>query len=379
MTETAFILGLDDPTATLERVGGKGASLARLARAGLPVPAAFHITTAAYTHFVETNAIQTRIVDIARHANADDSVSLEHAAAAIAGLFEQRNIPQDVADAIKAAYARLEGDSDNASVAVRSSATAEDLPELSFAGQQDTYLAIRGEAAVLDAVKRCWASLWTARALAYRARKGIAPDSVLLAVVVQTLVPADAAGVLFTANPLEDGLKPGQLVINAAWGLGEAVVSGQVTPDIVAVDKSTGETLYQQISDKASMVVVAPEGGTREAPVPPGRGTEAVLASEQVAALVRLGLRIEALYGQPMDIEWAMHDGRLFVLQARPITGRAARSAASTSLEVWNDSLDGDYLWTSANLAEAIPDVMTPSTWSRRRRLRQRYDVAAHW
>ncbi len=361
MTETPFVLSLDAPAATLERVGGKGASLARLARAGLPVPPGFHVTTAAYTRFAETNAIQASIIDAARQASPDDPASLEHAASDIAALFAQAHMPDDVAAAIKVAHFPLRRE-DNAAVAVRSSATAEDLPELSFAGQHDTYLNIVGEEALLDAVKRCWASLWTARAIGYRARNGVAPDSVRLGVVVQRLVPADAAGVLFTANPLD--ANPGQLLINATWGLGEGVVSGQVTPDSLVIDKATGKILQKQISQKASMVVLASEGGTREVPVPSARRDQAVLTSEQTASLVRLGVQIETLYGQSMDVEWALHDGRLFVLQARPITGRTAPSTASTQLEVWNDSLQGNYLWTSANLGEAIPDVMTPSTWS---------------
>jgi pyruvate,water dikinase len=353
----AYILPLDDPRATLAVVGGKGASLARLAAAGLPVPSGFHLTTAAYTRFVEANALQARISEAAARATPDEPTSLERAAAGIATLFQQGSLPDDVASAIRDAYKHLEDV--EAGVAVRSSATAEDLPDLSFAGQQDTFLNVRGEAALLEAVQRCWASLWTARALGYRARNGISNDSVQLAVVVQVLVHAAAAGVLFTANPLDGNAH--ELVVNATWGLGEALVSGEVTPDNLVLDKSSGAVLQQKIGDKITMTVVAPGGGTREEPVPVERRTRAVLEPSQLPELVQLGQQIEALYNQPMDVEWALRDGRLFVLQARPITSIAA---ATVALEVWNDSLKGDYLWTSANLGEAVPDVMTPCTWS---------------
>ena len=202
-------------------------------------------------------------------------------------------------------------------MAVRSSATAEDLPEASFAGQLETYLNVRGREAVLDAVQRCWASLWTGRAIGYRQRQGIRPEDVSIAVVVQRLVPAQAAGVAFTANPVTGAR--GEMMINAAWGLGEAVVSGQVTPDTFVVNKQTGTIASQEIAGKEVMTVRL-ESGTREEPVPPDKRRQAALEPAQAAELARLGVRIEQLYGQPMDIEWAMCDGRIFIVQARPIT-----------------------------------------------------------
>jgi pyruvate,water dikinase len=356
----AYILPLDDPRATLEVVGGKGASLARLASAGLPVPGGFHLTTAAYTRFIAANALGGRISEEAGTAAADDPASLERAAANIATLFRQASVPEDVASAIREGYRELE--TGEAVVAVRSSATAEDLPDLSFAGQQETYLNVRGEEALLDAVKRCWASLWTARALSYRARNRISNDGVQLAVVVQLLVQADAAGVLFTTNPLNG--ERNEVVVNATWGLGEALVSGQVTPDTLIVDKSSGAVLQQHLGDKTTMTVLAPGGGTREEAVPVERRSAQALDPKQLAELVQLGRRIETLYDQPVDVEWALRDGRVFLLQARPITAGASPAAAAIPLEVWNDSLQGDYVWTSANLGEAVPDVMTPCTWS---------------
>jgi len=195
-----FVLVLNDASATLELVGGKGASLARMAATGLPVPPGFHITTAAYRRFVMENEPQEKILSAVSAVAADQPATLEEASKQIAGLFAQSAMPDEIAGAICQAYAALGGD--DLPVAVRSSATAEDLPELSFAGQQETYLNMHGAAMVLDAIKRCWASLWTARAIDYRARQHIAPTDLSLAVVVQELLPAASAGIMFTANPV---------------------------------------------------------------------------------------------------------------------------------------------------------------------------------
>ncbi len=215
---------------------------------------------------------------------------------------------------------------------------------------------------VLDAVRRCWASLWTARAIGYRARHKIAPQDVSLAVVVQELVPADASGILFTANPLT-GVHE-QVMINAAWGLGEAIVSGQVTPDTVVVDKASGTITQQEISEKDVMTVRTPEG-THEQAVPADQRTRAVLSASQAAELARLGVRIEQLYDRPMDIEWAMKDWRFFIVQARPITALpeaqvkpAARSQVTQVIEWKLPQPNGKY--TRASVMELLPDPLTP-------------------
>src|SRR6184192_3491301 len=307
-----LVLALDDPAATLEQVGGKGASLARLAAVGLPVPPGFHITTAAYRYFVTENGLQEQILATVSAVTADQPTTLEEASRQIGRMFAQGTMPAEIATAIRQAYVALGGD--DLSVAVRSSATAEDLPDLSFAGQQETYLNIRGEAMVLDAIKRCWASLWTARAIGYRTRAGIAPGEVSLAVVVQELVPAEAAGILFTANPLTG--ERDQVMVNAAWGLGEAIVSGQVTPDTVVVDRASGTIIAQQIVEKEVMTVRTSDG-THEEPVPTDKRMRAVLTAAQAAELARIGERIEKLYDQPLDIEWTLRNNRFFIVQAR--------------------------------------------------------------
>lgn len=324
------VIPLDDPAADLETAGGKGASLARLARAGLPVPGGFVVTTEAYRSFVSEFR---------------DRLGSGDAAA----LFAAHDVPDALAAEIRTAHAAL---GDDVAVAVRSSATAEDLPDMSFAGQQDTYLNVRADG-LLEAVRRCWASLWNPRAVAYREHNGVPHDDVALAVVVQELVDADAAGIMFTADPVSGDRDA--TVINASWGLGEAVVGGQVTPDTITV--SGGEVTASQVADKTVMTVRA-GSGTEERPVPADLRRRPVLDPSQAVELAALGARIQTLYGVPMDVEWARHDGAYAILQARPITGLRA------PVEEWNDSLKGDYLWTAGNLGEAIPDVMTPVTWS---------------
>lgn len=352
---TTLVLPLNAAQATLEHVGGKGASLARMARAGLPVPAGFHITTTAYGDFVTANTLQDTILAAAATATPDNPASLETASTHITQLFIQGTIPSEIADAIRQAYAHLE--ESNVAVAVRSSATAEDLPDMSFAGQQETYLNMRGETMVLDAVKRCWASLWTARAIGYRARHGIAPADVSLAVVIQKLVPADAAGILFTANPVT-GTRD-QVMINAAWGLGEAIVGGQVTPDSIVVDKTSGNIVTQDVSDKQIMTVRTAQG-THEEPVPTNQRTIAVLSASQAKELTRIGTQIEQLYGRPMDIEWAMHNGQFFIVQARPITALPDAPAQTVQTTItWNTPHPkGSYV--RGSVIELLPDPLSP-------------------
>jgi pyruvate,water dikinase len=348
--DESLILPLDSPDAALERVGGKGASLARLASAGLPVPPGFHITTLAYRRFVSANHLTEPVLAAAARARADDPATLDGASAEIQALFARGTMPDDLAAAIRRAYGEL--GPDDPPVGVRSSATAEDLPGMSFAGQQETYLNVRGGERVLHAVRRCWASLWTARALGYRARQGIPADAVALAVVVQQLVAADVAGILFTANPLTGARD--QATINAAWGLGEAIVGSQVTPDTFVVNKQSGAIASQEITDKEVMTVRLPEG-TREEPVPADRRRLPSLQPPQAAELTRLGTQIEKLYGMPMDVEWALRDGHFYLLQARPITALPEPAAALD----WKLPAPGGRYWR-ASVVELLPDPLSP-------------------
>lgn len=311
-----YILPLSDSQATLENAGGKGMSLARLTGVGLPVPDGFHITTEAYRQFVEANRLKEKIITALKDVDASNPASLENASASIRGLFDRAAIPSDLTSAITAAYSSLAARCPNP-VAVRSSATAEDLPEASFAGQQDTFLNIRGEDTLLEAVKKCWASLWTARAIAYRLKNDVDPNTVALAVVVQELVLADAAGIVFTANPINGNRE--EVVINAAWGLGEAIVFGAVTPDTITVDKKRGRVIRRETAEKAVMTVRT-ESGVGEEAVPGQLRRKAVLTNAQASELARYGMQIESLYGMPMDIEWTLANRKFAIVQARPIT-----------------------------------------------------------
>jgi rifampicin phosphotransferase len=313
-----YILPLSDPQANLETVGGKGMSLAKLVNAGIPVPDGFHITTSAYQQFVAANNLQAGIQQAIKDIDVTRPDTLETASKQIRQLFAQAQIPNELAAIILQAYEGLPGGLPP--VAVRSSATAEDLPDASFAGQQDTYLNITGPQQVLEAVQKCWASLWTARAIGYRARQGIQTEGVALAVVVQLLVNAEAAGILFTANPISG--KRDEMLINTSWGLGEAVVGGAVTPDSLSVDKNSGKVTQRETAKKLVMTVRT-ANGTEEQKVPASMQEKPVLSDAQAAALVRLSKDIEDLYEMPMDIEWAISDEEFAILQARPITAIA--------------------------------------------------------
>lgn len=340
-----MILPLASET-TLEASGGKGANLARLARAGFPVPPGFIVTTQAYRDFVSENRMQHWVVDAARTARIGDSVALDATSAAIRARFASATVRPDVVEAIRNAYTAL----GRPPVAVRSSATTEDLPDLSFAGQQDTMLNVIGDADLLHAVVQCWSSLWTARAIAYRTRNGIPHEDAALAVVIQRMVASDISGVLFTANPLTG--KRSETVIEATFGLGEALVSGRVEPDRYVVDVPAGRLLEQRVGAKALSIRprAGGEGGTFEAQEhAAGRAT---LSESAVLELASLGQRVVTLFGAPQDIEWAQAGGRFYVLQARPIT----------SLFPLPEGLpdDGLHVLISAAAVQGMLDPITP-------------------
>ncbi len=353
-------------------VGGKAANLGVLIQAVLPVPPGFVLLTSAYRCYVEENGLAEGIDRLAGQVAKESPEQLEEAARAIRELFEQGIMPDELKQALMEAYHKL-GDSE---VAVRSSATAEDLIGASFAGQQETYLNVRGEERLLAAVKCCWASLWTARAMAYREQKSIGAKGLSLAVIVQQMVPAEVAGILFTVNPVTGA--EDEMLMNAAWGLGEAIVGGRVNPDRVRVEKSTGRENEVIIGDKKVMTVATPEG-TNEVAVEQERQRQEALLSEQVAELARLGREIEELAGEPQDIEWAIAGGQAFILQARPVTAIASRERFSHAREIAADEIpvppgddawdSGDTLpaqpfdlWTRTNVGENLPFPITPLT-----------------
>ncbi|MDX6321068.1 MAG: rifampicin phosphotransferase [Propionibacteriaceae bacterium] len=335
----------------IEAAGGKGANLGELSRAGFPVPTGFVILTSAYRVFVEANGLTALILRLAESSRLAEPLAAAAVADAIHALFGNGTVPESLRGQILEAYASLA--IEDAAVAVRSSATAEDLAEASFAGQQDTFLNVRDQHALIAAVKDCWASLWTARAMTYRARQGIDPRSVSLAVVVQRMVDADAAGVMFTANP-GNGRRD-QVVISAAWGLGESIVSGSVNTDDIVVGHD-GTIVSRRTAEKTVMTVPLAQG-TEEQPVAPARRRERVLDDAAAAELAALGVRIADLFGTPQDIEWARGAGRFFVLQSRPITMLPEPAASSPSQ--W-PVLDPKSLYFRASIVEQLPDPLSP-------------------
>jgi phosphohistidine swiveling domain-containing protein len=305
-----------------DAVGGKGLSLAVLARAGLPVPPGFCITTAAYRRLS------------GQPPRSDPALCTT------------------IAEAYRALGA--------GPVAVRSSATSEDGTVTSFAGQQETILDVRGEDAVVEAIGRCWASLHTDRAMAYRRHQGVDERGLAMAVVVQRLVPAEVSGVLFTRDPLDPSGR--RLLVEASWGLGESVVSGRVTPDRYHVDRETGVVLERHIATKETLW--SPDGPQ---PVPDERRNEPCLDDARLGELAELGRRIETLYGDARDVEWAWADGRFWVLQARPITTGGMAELEQVRREeiaaLAAKARPGGTVWASYNLAEVLPEP-TPMTWA---------------
>src|SRR3712207_3130789 len=291
--------------------GGKGANLGELIAAGLPVPPGFCVTTAAYRRGVVEAGLAGAIEQALRDFRTDDPASAEVASARITPLLEDLRLPDDLAKEILAAYRALGAPP----AAVRSSATTEDLPGTSFAGQQATSLNVCGEDELLDAVRRCWASLWSARAIAYREHQGFRHDRAAIAVVVQRLVAAEVAGILFTANPVSGARD--EIVINAALGLGEAVVGGLTTPDNFTLDRANLRVRERQTGRQEVETVLA-EHGTSERPLDPERANQPTLNDVQLEQLAEIGLKVEHHFGVPQDMEWAYAaGGQFWVLQAR--------------------------------------------------------------
>ena len=346
-----YVLPLDDRWATLETVGGKGASLARLRRASVPVPCGFHLTTTAYKKFVAANNLESGIQAALEKAETSKPDTLESASGEIEELFLHGSMPVEISDAVFQAYAGLP--EDEPAVAVRSSATAEDLPGASFAGQQESFLNVRGEKNLGEAVKRCWASLWTARAIGYRERQGFHHDQVSVAVVVQQLVPAEVSGILFTANPVTGARD--ELVVNAALGLGEAVVSGRTTPDTFTLDHATLRVKERQ-TGRQEVETALSEQGTIERPLGLERAAQPTLDNTQLARLAEIGLSIERHFGGPQDIEWAYDDGYFWVLQARPITNLPPAPLEDVS---WEPPFPGS-AWWRRQVVENLPEPLSP-------------------
>jgi len=323
-------------------VGGKGASLGEMVNSNFPVPNGFVVTSGAYFKFIEDMGIKKKIIEAIDAIDVENTTQLETVSANIRELIEKTRMPGQIRTEIMENYRVLsqtgsglveaitkekEGNiktqmmntnlkSGPALVAVRSSATAEDLPEASFAGQQETYLNIQGEIEVVRAVQKCWASLFTARAVYYRKKQGFGTEKVGLCAVVQKMVESEVSGIMFTADPTGDLEK---IIIEAGFGLGETVVSGSITPDNYVIDKKSGKMVAKKINKQEWMLIKEGKQNVR-INLGPGKAGMQKMSDEKIIELAQIGKRIESHYAKPMDIEWAMEHNELFIVQARPIT-----------------------------------------------------------
>jgi pyruvate,water dikinase len=360
-TDTSHIIWFTDEAGTdIDKVGGKGANLGRLANAGFPVPPGFVVDTSAYLAHIEP--IRDDISAALAEISYDDAEALEKAVEQIRGWIVAADIPANIAAGINDAYAQL-GD---VYVAVRSSGTAEDLEGASFAGLHDTYLDIKGADDVLDAVKRDWASLWTARAVAYRKRGGFT-EFPSIAVVVQTMIASEVSGVMFTGNPLNAATD--EIMLNASWGLGEAVVQGITTPDEYIIWHKNFKVLEKTLGSKEVEIVRNPDTGrgTVERNVDPARRDEFTLTDEAASELAQIGAGVQALYqGFPQDLEWGYADGRFYVLQARPVTGVEFSWDADVTESVQGNSeaVPYDNIWSRVFPEEMWTGAITPLMFS---------------
>ena len=290
--------------------GGKGAGLAKMTRMGLPVPAGFVLRASVLAGLLESTGIRDRVLSLLVDGDGDGAAERSRA---VQPLIHALEIPASIVHSVVEEYERL----DTATgVAVRSSACAEDSETASFAGQQETYLNVRGKDDVLERIRDCWASFFSERALFYRARKGSLAD-IGMAVVVQRQLAPDRSGVMFTIDPVRR--RRDQMMIEAVWGLGEAVVSGQATPDHYVVSRE-GVVKQARISVQEFAVRADESGGVTQYPLTPEEGGARVLSDSDLASLAKLGRQLEAHFGQPLDVEWAFEAGRLYLLQSRPVT-----------------------------------------------------------
>ena len=331
----AFTVGLADVSdADIALVGGKAGKLGELVRLGLPVPPGFVVTTEAYRTFVDSTRLKAEIPTALETIDLDRSDSVDAASKRIRHAFEATEFPPDLRAALEAAYLTASREHEIRFAAVRSSATAEDLEGASFAGLQETYLNQTGVDQVLDSIRKCWGSLFTPRVLVYRARKGFDHARVELAVVVQKMVDSVVSGILFTRDP---NTGENHMIIEAGWGLGEAIVGGEVTPDHYVVDGPTQRIVQKQLSEQRVRLIRDDTGGNRREEVPAAERSVQKLTDERILRLVSLARVIESNYRRPMDLEWCADRRSLYIVQARPVTtiggpgGGASRPGAAPS------------------------------------------------
>ena len=311
--------------------GGKGANLGEMTQAGLPVPPGFTITTPAYRRFTEATRVLGQIKELIQDLDVDDNAALLKAAEDAKRIVVAAEMPKDVAKLIADAYNKLcKQEGEELYVAVRSSATAEDTAEASFAGMNETFLNVYGEKDVLEAVKKCWASLYGARVIFYRVKRGFESWGMEMGVIVQKMVDADKAGVAFTQNPSTGA--PNELIIEAAFGLADPVVAGQVSPDYYLIDKNTLSVLDKQIKIK-KFKRVRRDGRTVDIDLPEEEGGSQVLTEDEIARVAKVCRDIHNHYGSGQDIEWAIEHDKVYIVQSRPITTGLAEAMGEVTQE----------------------------------------------
>jgi pyruvate,water dikinase len=309
-------------------VGGKGGSLGELTRAGIEVPAGFVLKTAAFERFIEALERESPVRERVESLKAGDLGAITALSGELRARFAATPLPADVADAIARAVEELGNGAAQSGVAVRSSATTEDAADASFAGLQDTYLWVQGVKETRDRVRSCWGSLYSLESMSYRRKRDFKERNVAMAVVVQTMVDARTAGVMFTRSPLTGDRSV--MTIEGSWGLGSAVVGGEVTPDRWVVGKITGEISVREISTKLIRHAAAAGGGIETVPVPEDLQLAACMSDDEIENLRTIGRKVERHYGRAQDIEWAVERGseKILLLQSRPETVWSAKESA---------------------------------------------------
>ena len=362
-------------------VGGKGANLGELTSAGFPVPGAFVLTTVAYDYFLEKSKISAKIEKELKSIDRTSDQNLTDASVRIRALFETYEIPADLKKEVVSSYRLIVPKGETGFVAVRSSATAEDLPDASFAGQQETFLNVKDEDDLFDKIRKCWSSLFTARAISYREKQGFNHKDVKLAVVVQKMVNSEISGIMFTVDP-HSGAK--NIIIEAGYGLGEAIVGGEVTPDTYVIDKSKMAITKKRISTQKWKYVRGPEGGNLKEDVLNGDDKKQKMEDASILEMAEIGRQVEIHYQRPMDMEWCIEGGKAYLVQARPITavGNGSKTAESSeassediiltglgaspgfatgTVRIYDESMsldvvkDGDVLVTKMTMPDMVP------------------------
>lgn len=353
-----YILNIDEVNKeNIQLVGGKGANLGELISNGYPVPAGFCISVEAYKSFIEYYSLQERIDQIISEIDWDNPNDIEQKSSLIRSFILEKELLGEIENEVIEAYLALENKSANeAYVAVRSSATAEDLPDASFAGQQETFLYVKGENELIQYIKSCWASLWSARAVAYRHKNTFDHQKVLISVVIQKMINAEVSGIIFTNNPLTMNEK--EMLITSSYGLGELVVSGQVTPDSFIINKSNMNVIKRELGSKEKELVMGTHDRTMLLDLPENKQNSYSLTDKQLRELCELAIQVENHYKFPQDIEWSFADGKLYLLQSRPIT--TIRRSGEGQL----GNLSRTQIKILDDLLEHYPDAPSPLDYS---------------